>query len=694
MNCRSLLKENPCEPICPLLTGWFENDFVSCEYHDCYGRELAVWYCKSVQLTPYAKEIQPNPVEKRHIHLPLDKGSLYLPFYPATFYHGLELWRLLGWSLTTGDALFCLTNLYGGMIESALVHTELHHPQEMSQLPGVAVTPSTQISSLRSTWNIETFDKDDDKKYSTLCICCLGLCNDDGTRKYREEDLQEINFRLGQYLDSLAIGGTLVIAWIPEKNDTHESLWALLAPRFDSFQWIRPSFANHHDPRAFLVMTGKRDSDRKKFGKRARILRESCANVEYLDYVESHDWLRIMNLPGGEMMWELDNNYRSSLLPVSLTPIEDWDSRMKLPETMAKMKIDLRHYKRCLDARPSKIMDDKYSGLTENIFFTWENAVRCLESKYSLIRLIQKKYGGEIVTNAWLKMHEILHQTEILQGVNHVRGMHLCEAPGAFVSAVNHYVKTHGGKYDWRAQTLLAARNNTALGDHYQLSENYPSNWFQTGVLEMCNGDITDPECINYYIKECKRQNFHPNFMTGDGGIRMNSQRLVEQELQMQYLFLGQFVTCCQILSQGGSFVLKMFLPCVERGSLMVIAGMSQCFDNVRIVKPVCSSSFNSEVYLVAQGFHENNVDDQMVDMCFRALREKSLDHLPLPPQTFLEELEQTLLPFVESQKDSLRVAISWMQLPPSVAPNVGSSLTLKEMGVLMLAREDSLTRD
>lgn len=55
---------------------------------------------------------------------------------------------------------------------------------------------------------------------------------------------------------------------------------------------------------------------------------------------------------------------------------------------------------------------------------------------------IKKEINPELLTQAWLKFYECLNQYELVGSITNesFSSVHLCEAPGAFISALNHYL--------------------------------------------------------------------------------------------------------------------------------------------------------------------------------------------------------------------------------------------------------------
>ena len=64
-----------------------------------------------------------------------------------------------------------------------------------------------------------------------------------------------------------------------------------------------------------------------------------------------------------------------------------------------------------------------------------------------LTKIITKKFDipNDYVSQAWLKMTEILHKVELIpkdKGIKTFKSFHFCELPGAFINATKYYIKT------------------------------------------------------------------------------------------------------------------------------------------------------------------------------------------------------------------------------------------------------------
>lgn len=76
----------------------------------------------------------------------------------------------------------------------------------------------------------------------------------------------------------------------------------------------------------------------------------------------------------------------------------------------------------------------------------------------SLLYTIQQNASAELVIQSWPKIWEILHKYELIpEDVESLYSIHLAEAPGAFISALNHFLKQNRPKvkdFQWLATSL------------------------------------------------------------------------------------------------------------------------------------------------------------------------------------------------------------------------------------------------
>lgn len=94
-------------------------------------------------------------------------------------------------------------------------------------------------------------------------------------------------------------------------------------------------------------------------------------------------------------------------------------------ESLKAMKLELNNTK--------SLLNDKGQD--------WHEHTGMINKASNVIHYIRKHVHPEILTQAWCKFYEILSCFDILPAHEaNIKTLHLCEAPGAFISALNYYL--------------------------------------------------------------------------------------------------------------------------------------------------------------------------------------------------------------------------------------------------------------
>lgn len=242
---------------------------------------------------------------------------------------------------------------------------------------------------------------------------------------------------------------------------------------------------------------------------------------------------------------------------------------------------------------------------------------------------ISKEYNGELVSNAWLKLLEILtNYDKYIFAPNkdpNVMSFHFCEFPGSFVSAFNHYIKTKypTKQWNWISQSYLpdddkqvgenvdnvapvlepeeqgksTKRTTGYLQDQYGFSQRYKDHW-NFGTSAGLNGDVTDPNVIDYYNETYGSENIQ--LTTGDCGRSVQNYDM--EEYEYMDITLGQFLSQISVLSKGGHMILKTFIG-TSIWTASFYSMVSKIFEQFHIYKPVTSRPGNSEIYMIGLSF-------------------------------------------------------------------------------------------
>ncbi|CAF5179215.1 unnamed protein product, partial [Rotaria magnacalcarata] len=138
----------------------------------------------------------------------------------------------------------------------------------------------------------------------------------------------------------------------------------------------------------------------------------------------------------------------------------------------------------------------------------------------TIVPYLREKLNIEIGTQAWAKMYEILANFDLINDVNknpRLTTLHLCEAPGAFISALNHFLVTREEnrniEWQWFAQTLNPYYEHDEstvamlIDDDRIIYHTIDEKRWDFGIDN--SGNIMNEENINYYISRFQSMDIH-----------------------------------------------------------------------------------------------------------------------------------------------------------------------------------------
>uniref|UniRef100_A0A3Q0R1P3 Cap-specific mRNA (nucleoside-2'-O-)-methyltransferase 2 n=1 Tax=Amphilophus citrinellus TaxID=61819 RepID=A0A3Q0R1P3_AMPCI len=238
----------------------------------------------------------------------------------------------------------------------------------------------------------------------------------------------------------------------------------------------------------------------------------------------------------------------------------------------------------------------------------WHQHTNSTNRAGKVISAVRSAANAEICTQAWCKFYEILGAFNLLPNEALQNGelntVHLCEAPGAFITALNHYIKTSESTrycdWNWAANTLNpyheANGGNTTIADDRLIANTLPW-WFfgadNTGNI-MIQQHLLD---LQTFVSNMRRV----DLVTADGSFDCQ-ENPDEQEALVASLHYCEATAALLLLSPGGSFVLKMF-TLYEHSSVCLLYLLNCCFQFVSVFKPATSKAGNSEVYVVCLNY-------------------------------------------------------------------------------------------
>ncbi|NXN95150.1 CMTR2 methyltransferase, partial [Rhinopomastus cyanomelas] len=276
------------------------------------------------------------------------------------------------------------------------------------------------------------------------------------------------------------------------------------------------------------------------------------------------------------------------------------NNEWQLPDPSDAFTCDHEEFNSLLALKDS--MNEVKNRLSDKNLSEWHQHTSLTNKAGKIIPHVKKSVNAELCTQAWCKFHEILCTfpllpEEALQD-GELNSVHLCEAPGAFIASLNHYLKSHHVPCDWNwvANTLnpYHEANDTLMMimDDRLIANTLP--WWYFGPDN--TGDVTTLKHLTGL------HNFVSNMttvhlVTADGSFDCQGNP-GEQEALVLPLLYCETVTALMILGTGGSFVLKMF-TLFEHCSVNLLFLLNCSFEKVHVFKPATSKAGNSEAYVI-----------------------------------------------------------------------------------------------
>uniref|UniRef100_A0A8C5Q6F2 Cap-specific mRNA (nucleoside-2'-O-)-methyltransferase 2 n=1 Tax=Leptobrachium leishanense TaxID=445787 RepID=A0A8C5Q6F2_9ANUR len=311
-----------------------------------------------------------------------------------------------------------------------------------------------------------------------------------------------------------------------------------------------------------------------------------------------------------------------------------------------------------LKGRLNKVKD----LLSDKKLDDWHRHTSFTNMAGKVVSEVRKFANAELCTQAWCKLHEILCTYSIIPSDSMWNGelntVHLCEAPGAFVSCLNHFLKTREYLCDWNwvANTLNpyheANDGLVMIADDRLIANTLP--WWFFGPDN--TGDIMSLKHLTGL------QNFTSNMsavhlVTADGSFDCQGNP-GEQESLVAPLHYCEVVTALTLLDQDGSFILKMF-TLYEHSSVNLMYLLNCCFRHVHVIKPGTSKAGNSEVYIVCLGYLGKKVIQDILSKMTQsfgaAIANKSLFPHRSVPASFLRIHRKCCKVFFKYQEKTIR---------------------------------------
>lgn len=350
------------------------------------------------------------------------------------------------------------------------------------------------------------------------------------------------------------------------------------------------------------------------------------------------------------------------------TYVKPSNGEWSIPEPNVALRQQAEEHSRLQALKAS--LNAVKNRLSDKNVQVWHQHTNSTNRAGKVITAVRSAANPEICTQAWCKFYEILGTFSLLPDEalqsGELNTVHLCEAPGAFITALNHYIKTSEFTrycdWSWAANTLNpyheANGGSTTIADDRLIANTLPW-WFfgseNTGNI-MIQKHLLE---LQVFVSNMRRV----DLVTADGSFDCQ-ENPDEQEALVASLHYCEVTAALLLLSPGGSLVLKMF-TLYEHSSVCLLYLLNCCFRSVSVVKPATSKAGNSEVYVVCLSYDGKEEVRPLLSKLIRnygphlADRE-ALFPSALVPQSFVEQHEEVCAYFhalqVETITENLRL--------------------------------------
>lgn len=301
----------------------------------------------------------------------------------------------------------------------------------------------------------------------------------------------------------------------------------------------------------------------------------------------------------------------------------------------------------------------------------WQQHTNQMNKAGDIVNVVKKTIQAELVTQAWCKFYEIASNF-FLVPLNEIRreengknftSVHLCEAPGAFVAALNHWLKTNAPdvRWNWLATTLNPYCEENSY-DRMVADDRFIRHTLKRWCFGADNtGDIMDLRNLDVLVERCKLLDGGVLLVTADGSVDCTDVP-GEQENAVAQLHLCETMTCMHLLRKGGNFLLKLF-TLFEHQSVCLMYLLSCAFHQVVVTKPASSKAGNSEMYVVCMNFRGRDYVAPYLNIlrqhCGNVSPTKAMFNPRDIPGSFLRRLEECSEFFKHHQYQVIRDNIS-----------------------------------
>lgn len=270
-----------------------------------------------------------------------------------------------------------------------------------------------------------------------------------------------------------------------------------------------------------------------------------------------------------------------------------------------------------------------------------------------IVNHVRRFVRPDFLTQAWCKFYEIACSSDLVSldeiredGGTSLTSVHLCEAPGAFISALNHFLAINHEelRLDWLAMTLNPHHEANGHPDivtddrlmlhtlqNWEFGPDYTGDIFQPGYAEHLHRTVLD-----------RFDGKGAWLVTADGSVDCSDDP-GEQESAVSRLHDHEIMVALSVLRDGGSLVLKAFTV-FECNTICRMFLLCAVFRSVVVRKPATSKPGNSEVYVVCKGYRGRSMALPYVQAFYASHQQPDLNGAMFPLSMVPVEFTRRLL--------------------------------------------------
>lgn len=336
-----------------------------------------------------------------------------------------------------------------------------------------------------------------------------------------------------------------------------------------------------------------------------------------------------------------------------------------------------------------------------------------------LPRVRQHASRPELLTQAWCKFTECLNRFQLVPSSPEAddddealgpptpfHSVHLCEAPGAFITALNHHLKTSSStpnSLDWKwvgnslnpfyegnptSRMINDDRFILRTRDHWIFGDD------NTGDILSAKNRASLLETLTSSSSPLRGR---VDLVSADGSIDCQEDP-AHQEHLVSTLHVTEVVMALNVLSRGGHLVLKMF-TLFETSSINIMFLIRCSFEEVFIFKPATSKEGNSEVYVVGKGYRKNLASDQLraISSIPTSPEAAALFSRSQVPDSFVDCIHACASFFKELQCEAIKKNLNTFQQPSDIdyesLKNRVADKYIKDYKISSLSSENRIVR-